>query len=249
MKKLYLLLFCLILLWSCSKETCDSSVFGTVSQINGTGQPIGIADVSVVMNEYGSSKNKTTTTDSNGYYNFSPIAPDEYNLTFSKAGYTTKTVTNVEAECLAGSNVIGGADVSPILLYSPCTNAITNLLVTDSSGLYIISGKITPATKLNSQLSIVVYISNSPSVSSLDNISSFVTTATTDSSFKYTINLYNYFATGSTVYMQAYATYAIYVAGSSQVNFSPPYYTSSTTGKIVYEGIGAPSNVVNLKLP
>jgi len=98
MKKIFLLLSCILMLIgcnSCSKTEHDmfSTLYGVVTD-HETGEHI--ANVSIVLSPGG----KTKTTGSDGTYEFNDLEPRQYTLTVQKTGYQTnrKTVTAIVGE-------------------------------------------------------------------------------------------------------------------------------------------------------
>ena len=98
MNKVIICAGCVILMLFCSgcaKKEYDTyaTLFGTVSD-HETGDPI--ISASVVLAPGG----KTTTTGSDGRYEFPDLDPQQYTITVQKSGYQTnrKTVTAVVGE-------------------------------------------------------------------------------------------------------------------------------------------------------
>jgi len=238
MKKIFLIAFSVLLLCSCKKTTTEellpvpkTTVKGVVALFDSTGARVPNATGVTVSID---STTFTTTTDSDGNYTINNVAQGEYTITCSKTGYSTYKATNqfVLVE-------YSTTNIPPVYLYAPSIVTITNLTVQNSDSSCTISYTINPPSNFISEY-VTFFISTSSTVSPsnyimpISFVSSYGSTITTQVS-----SLYQYFPSGSTVYIVAYGSY------------SGIHYTSPSTGKIVYAGglCAKPSNIASVTLP
>src|SRR6266852_8259281 len=91
-------LLILLALWrgpSAAAQTANTgAVLGTVSDPGGAVVP----DASVDLINSATNDTKTVTTNSSGQYAFPNVAPGNYTLKFTKAGFATTTIANIKAD-------------------------------------------------------------------------------------------------------------------------------------------------------
>ena len=246
MKKIFLIVVISQLLYSCGGSVGSTGISNVAEQP----LPTAIIQGSVVLyNEEGGivsnasgvtvsidSTTYTTTTDSAGVYVLKNVPQEEYTITYSKSGYSTYKNINV-------SIVSGKASITypPVSLYAPSPTYITNLAVAPyngASGAYNFYGIVNPPGTMAFPKNVAIFMSLSNTVSP-SNFMAFVQATADSSVLNVNSNLYNYFASGSTVYMKAY--------GITTFNS----YTNPASGfPVYYGGVGAvPSNIFPVKLP
>jgi len=208
--------------------------------VNSTGQSAGVDGAKVQMS--GTSP-QTLTTSPSGIFSVVDIPLGFYNFTISKEGYPSLYINNFDVSSTSST------PFNVVLYYAPSATNVTNFSVTSSNGYASLTGKLVPSLLSGiNEFSVVVYMSTSANVSWSNYVANYLISNNTDSTFTGGINLYDYFPSGSTVYLIAYTTYA---ASSSYAYYTQPAgYNSPKNGKIVYNGLNTQaSNVVSVKLP
>ena len=242
MKKILVTISLVLLLFACTKNTYNTellptpsaTIAGKVLLYDSSGNALTNLEGAAVSLD---STPYSATTDSTGKYVIKNIPAGLYTFTFSKAGYSTHKVFNV--------NVLGAKTTEPepiqsLFMPSNVVANISQITLFNGNGvnMFNIGGSLVSQSVINVN-TVVVFVSASSSVSSANYTTSIVINdvKALGNSFGSFFNPSLYFSSGSTLYFTAYATSA------------KTFYTDPTTGKTVYEGLGAPSAVFTTTAP
>jgi len=243
MKKILVTISLVLLLFACTKNTYNTellptptaTISGKVLLYDSTGNALTNLKGAAVSLD---STNYSATTDSTGMYVIKNIPAGLYTFTFSKVGYYTHKVFNV--------NVLGAKTTEPEptqSLFMP-SNVVANvsqitLFYANDVPMFNVGVSIVTQSATYINDNVVVFVSASSSVSSSNYTTSFVI-SNVQGQGNLVGSLFNpslYFSIGSTLYFTAYATSA------------KTFYTDPTTGKTVYEGLGPASGIFTTTAP
>jgi protocatechuate 3,4-dioxygenase beta subunit len=139
-----------------SSSNVNGTITGTVSQTDG----IGISGVLVRVTA-GPSTGHSTTTDNDGNYSLADLPEGTYTLTFSRNGYTSRTVTSIEVNAgetttsdvelaavstggiVTGTVTSSGSGISGVRVSLYQAGALVSSTNTDSQGQYSLTGVAT----------------------------------------------------------------------------------------------------------
>lgn len=244
MKKILLIAISTLLLMSCSKKnttevlpTPTGSLTGRVVLNNSQGAVVeNAAGVTVSLD----STSYNTTTDSLGNYTLKNIPQGIYTITYNKSGYSIHKMIDVTID--AGNAPIVASYVN---LYEPSSVQITSFSAKLDSPNVNVSVTINPPSSNSSFAyyapTVLVFMSTSPSVSSVNYISTYNIDFQYGNGNSISEDISSYYLnypSGSKIYLIAYPN-----------SYNEDSYLNPATGRTVYEGLGTPSSVVPVTLP